>query len=178
MAATTAGAIAWNVNAADRARPSLAELGVEVLSTPDGLEAIAGSRFKPQSLPEADRLLAKLPVLRALDLSRTEVASVEPLKGLTALRSLDLSSTQIAIVDPLKSLSALRELNLNSTQVANLEPLRSLTALRTLDLSATKVTDLRPLQDLPNLTKVNGVSDEELKKLNAYRGAINLPLVK
>jgi Leucine-rich repeat (LRR) protein len=156
MAATTAGAIAWNVNAADRARPSLAELGVEVLSTPDGLEAIAGSRFKPQSLPEADRPLAKLPVLRALDLSRTEVASVEPLKGLTALRSLDLSSTQIVIVDPLKSLSA----------------------LRTLDLSATKVTDLTPLQDLPNLTKVNGVSNEELKKLNAYRGAINLPLVK
>jgi hypothetical protein len=34
------------------------------------------------------------------------------------------------------------------------------------------------LQDLPNLTKVNGVADEELKKLNAYRGSINLPLVK
>ena len=46
------------------------------------------------------------------------------------------------------------------------------------DLSATKVADLTPLQDLPNLTKVNGVADEELKKLNAYRGSINLPLVK
>jgi hypothetical protein len=51
-------------------------------------------------------------------------------------------------------------------------------ALRTLDLSATKVADLTPLKDLPNLTKVNGVADEELKKLNAYRGSINLPLVK
>ena len=49
MAATVAGAIAWNVNAADQRRDrSLAELGVEVLSTPDGLEAIAGSRFKSQ----------------------------------------------------------------------------------------------------------------------------------
>jgi Leucine-rich repeat (LRR) protein len=75
-------------------------------------------------------------------------------------------------------MTALRELNLNSTQVANLEPLRGLIALRTLDLSATKVADLTPLKDLPNLTKVNGVADEELKKLNAYRGSINLPLVK
>ena len=81
-------------------------------------------------------------------------------------------------VEPLKGLTALRELNLNSTQVANLKPLRGLTALRTLDLSATKVADLTPLQDLPNLTKVNGVADEELKKLNAYRRSINLPLVK
>ena len=222
MAATAAGAIAWNVNAADRARPSLGELGVQVLSTPDGLEAIAGSRFKSQSLTEADRLLAKLPVLRVLDLSRTEVANVEPLKGLTGLLSLDLSNTQIADITPLKGLTALQSLdlvgtkvmdlrplegltalqsltlfdtpvadleplkgltgldslNLDSTQVAEVEPLKGLTALRTLDLSATKVGDLTPLQDLPNLIKVNGVEDEELKKLNAYRGSINLPLVK
>jgi hypothetical protein len=89
----------------DRARPSLAELGVEVLSAPDGLEAIAGSRFKFQSLPEADRLLAKPPVLRALNLSRTEVANVEPLKGLTGLLSLDLSRTEVASVEPLKGLT-------------------------------------------------------------------------
>ena len=53
-----------------------------------------------------------------------------------------------------------------------------MSALRTLDLSATKVADLTPLQDLPNLTKVNGASDEDLKKLNSYRGSINLPLVE
>ena len=90
----------------------------------------------------------------------------------------NLNGTQVANVEPLKSLTALRELNLNGTQVANLEPLRGLTTLRTLDLLATKVVDLTPLQDLPDLTKVNGVADEELKKLNAYRGSINLPLVK
>jgi Leucine-rich repeat (LRR) protein len=196
MAATAAGAIAWSVNAADRARPSLAKLGVELLSTPDGLEAIAGSRFKSQSLPEADRLLAKLPVLRVLDHSRTEVASVEPFKGLTALQSLDLvgtnvmdlrplegltalrslelSNTQIADIAPLKGLSALQSLNLFGTEVANVEPLKGLAA----NLNNTQVADLTPLQDLPNLIKVNGVADEELKKLNAYRGSINLPLVK
>jgi hypothetical protein len=112
LAATAAGAIAWNVNAPDRARPSLAELGVEVSSTPDGLEAIAGSRFKPQSLPEPDRLLGKLPVLRALDLSRTEVADVGPLKGLSAPQS------PVADLEPLKGLTGLQSLNLDSTQVA------------------------------------------------------------
>jgi Leucine-rich repeat (LRR) protein len=71
-----------------------------------------------------------------------------------------------------------RPLDLSFTDVVNVQPLKGLTALRRLDLSATKVADLTPLQDLANLTKVNGVSDEELKKLNAYRGSINLPLVK
>jgi hypothetical protein len=34
------------------------------------------------------------------------------------------------------------------------------------------------LQDLPKLTKVNGVADQELKKLNAYRRSINLAPIK
>ena len=79
-----------------------------------------GNRFKSQSLPEADRLLAKLPVLRVLDLSRTEVASVEPLKGLTGLLSLDLSRTEVASVEPLKGLTALQSLDLVGTKVMDL----------------------------------------------------------
>ena len=53
---------------------------------------------------------------------------------MSALETLDLNGTQVANVEPLKGLTALRELNLNSTQVANLEPLRGLTALETLEL--------------------------------------------
>ena len=155
MAATAAGAIAWNVNAADRARPSLAELGVEVLSTPDGLEAIAGSRFKSQSLPEADSLLAKLPVLRVLDLSRTEVANVEPLKGLTGLLSLDLSRTEVASVEPLKGLTALQSLDLVGTNVTDLRPLEGLTELKSLTLFDTPVADLEPLKGLTGLQSLN-----------------------
>ena len=174
MAATTAGAIAWNVNAADRARPSLAELGVEVLSTPEGLQAIAGSRFKPQSLPEADRLLAKLPVLRALDLSRTEVASVEPLKGLTALQSLDLVGTKVLDLRPLEGLTALQSLTLFDTPVADLEPLKSLTGLQSLNLDSTQVAEVEPLKGLTalqslDLSFTDVVNVQPLKGLTALR---------
>src|ERR1700677_3640016 len=172
MAATAAGAIAWDVNAADRARPSLAELGVEVWSTPDGLEAIAGSRFKPQSLPEADRLLAKLPILRALDLSRTEVAGLEPLKSLTALQSLDLVGTKVVDLRPLSGLTALQSLTLFDTPVADLEPLKGLTALQSLNLDSTQVADVEPLKSLAalqslDLSFTDVVNVEPLKGLTA-----------
>lgn len=169
MAATAAGAIAWNVNAADRARPSLAELGVEVLSTPDGLEAIAGNRFKSQSLPEADRLLAKLPVLRALDLSRTEVASVEPLKGLTALQSLDLVGTKVMDLRPLEGLTELQSLTLFDTPVVDLEPLKGLTALQSLDLSFTDVVNVQPLKGLTALRSLD-LSNTQVADIAPLKG--------
>jgi hypothetical protein len=53
MAAAAASAIAWNVNDADRTRAQLAELGVEVWSTPPGLEANAGGHFKAEAPPLA-----------------------------------------------------------------------------------------------------------------------------
>ena len=158
MAATAAGAIAWNVNAADRARPSLAELGVEVLSTPDGLEAIAGSRFKSQSLPEADRFLAKLPVLRVLDLSRTEVANVEPLKGHAGLLSLDLSRTEVASVEPLKGLTALNRSTSSARMSWTLRPLEGLTELQSLSLFDTPVADLEPLKGLTGLKSTTSIA--------------------
>jgi len=169
MAATAAGAIAWNVNAADRARPSLAELGVEVLSTPDGLEAIAGNRFKSQSLSEADRLLAKLPVLRVLDLSRTEVANVEPLKGLTALQSLDLVGTNVMDLRPLEGLTALQSLTLFDTPVADLEPLKGLTGLQSLDLSNTQVAIVEPLKGLTGLRSLD-LSNTQIADIAPLKG--------
>ena len=113
MAAAAAGAIAWNVNAADRARAELAEFGVEVSSTPTGLEADAGGRFKAEDLARAASLLGRLTALQTLDLSNTKVADLGPLKGLTALQtSLTLSSMQVADLGPLKGLTALQTLNL------------------------------------------------------------------
>jgi hypothetical protein len=151
MASAAAGAIVWNVNAADRARAELAELGVEVSSTPTGLEADAGGRFKAEDWARVASLLGRLTALQTLDLSGTPVADLEPLKGLTALQALDLPNTQVADLGPLKGLTALQTLDLSGTAVADLEPLKGLTALQTLDLSHTQVADFGPLKGLTAL---------------------------
>jgi Leucine Rich repeats (2 copies) len=78
-------------------------------------------------------------------LSETQVANIEPLKGLTALQDLNLWGTQAANIEPLKGLTALQKLNLSRTQVANIEPLKGLTALQNLNLSGTQVANIEPL---------------------------------
>ena len=95
---------------------------------------------------------------------------------LSALETLDLNGTQVANVEPLKGLTALRALNLNSTQVANLEPLKGLTALRTLDLVSHKSRGPDGISGC--ITLPNKWGWRRAEELNLYRGSINLPLVK
>ena len=198
MTAAVAGAIIWNASAAERLRAQLADFGIEV--SQNEREATAGPRFKKDNWVQVGSLLARLTALEQLNLSRTPVADLAPLKGLTALQSLNLWNTpvtdlaplngltalhelklldtQVADFAPLKGLTALQSLNLASTQVADLAPLKGLTALQSLDLSYTKVADLAPLQDLPNLKSIRGAPEAELEKLNAYRSQKGLPLIK
>jgi hypothetical protein len=90
--------------------------------------------------------------LTNLNLSRTKVSDMEPLRALTNLRSLVLSGTQVSDIEPLRALTNLRWLDLSGTQVSNLQPLRALTKLRRLDLSGTQVSNLQPLQAVTDLT--------------------------
>src|SRR6516164_4073751 len=76
------------------------------------------------------RKVAKLPPLQSLDLSRTQVADLAPLKGLAALQRLNLSWTQVADLAPLKGLAKLQRLNLIGTHFTDLEPLKGLTKLQ------------------------------------------------
>jgi hypothetical protein len=172
MAAIAAGAIAWNADAADRARARLAELGIDVSSTPNGVEAEAGSRFRAEDLASVTHLLGRLTALRSLGLFGTNVEDLEPLKRLTALRSLNLFGTPVAELGPLKNLSAIQFLQLSSTNVADLEPLRGMTGLQTLHLYGAKVADLEPLKGMTALayldisgTKVTSL--EPLERLTA-----------
>ena len=104
-----------------------------------------------------------------LDLPYTQVANLEPLKGLTALTTLNLSDTQVANLEPLKGLTALTELNLSNTQVANLEPLKGLNALTSLDLHNTQVANLEPLKGLTAVTWLN-LSNTQVANLEPLKG--------
>lgn len=86
--------------------------------------------------------------LRTLDLSRTKVSDLEPLKGMTTLESLQLSQTAVSDISPLQRMTALRRLSLYNTNVTDLAPLSELTAMQYLTLVRTGVSDLSPLQDM------------------------------
>jgi hypothetical protein len=176
MAAGAAGAIAWNVTAADRARAQLADFGIDVSS--DGLDAAASSRFKVANWNKAGPLLGQVTALQSLKLSGTQIADLAPFKGLTALQLLDLSGTQVADLSPLVGLTALRELYLLGTHVAEIGALSNLTALQSLDLRNTRVADLTAIKKLTALESLNlsGTHVANLAPLNGLTALRSLDL--
>ena len=167
MAAAAVGAIAWNVTAADRMRAQLADFGID--ASQDQLEAAVSPRFKAENWTKAGALLGKLTALQSLNLTRTQIADLGPLKGLTALQSLSLSSTQVADLGPLKGLTALQSLDLSGTQVADLGPIKGLTALQSLNLFSTQVADLGPLKGLAALQSLD-LTDTKVADLGPLKG--------
>jgi hypothetical protein len=155
MLLAAAGVIVWDRFSPYEVRSELAELGLTITPTADGLIGEPNSRFTPESFLSTGPLLAKLPPVTSLDLSGTRVDNLEPLRGLTALRSLNLRFAKVRNLKPLKGLSALQSLDLSRTPVDNLEPLRGLTALRSLSLSETKVANLEPLKGLSALQSLD-----------------------
>ncbi len=175
-----AGVIAWDRFSPYEIRSELAELGLTVTPTADGLIAERNSHLTPKTFLSIGPLLAKMPPLQSLDLSGINVANLEPLKGLTALQSLNLSGANVASLEPLKGLTALQSLDLGyATGVANLEPLKGLTALQSLNLGfARGVANLEPLKGLTalqslNLYRTNVTNLEPLKGLTALQ-SLNL----
>ena len=122
MATAAVSAIAWNATSADRMRAQLADFGID--ASQDQLEAAVSPRFKAENWTKAGALIGKLTTLQWLNLTRTQIADLGPLKGLTALQSLSLSSTQVADLGPLKGLTALQSLDLSGTRAADLGPIK------------------------------------------------------
>jgi Leucine-rich repeat (LRR) protein len=170
----TIGVIAWNWLSLDQ---KLAEHGLTVTPTADGLIVERNSRLTSEAFARAGPLLARRTAVRSLDLSGTEVENLEPLKPLIAVRSLDLSGTKVENIQPLKGLTALQSLNLSQTRVRDLEPLKGLTALQSLNLRNTMAENIGPLKRVTGLWLLDlswiHVGDfEPLKGLTALRALI------
>ncbi|MBV8868620.1 MAG: leucine-rich repeat domain-containing protein, partial [Acetobacteraceae bacterium] len=154
-------AIAWDVWDPLQTRLELAELGITLTPTNQGLAGEANSRISSESSMTADGDFAKVgPLLdrlaganavTALNLSGTHITDLTPLKNLTGLRTLNLSKTHIIDLTPLKNLTALRTLILNETRIRDLEPLRGLTGLTTLGLYKLGKVDVAPIAALSRL---------------------------
>jgi Leucine-rich repeat (LRR) protein len=116
--------------------------------TVDGLVALDLSRTCVTGVEPLRRCTA----LTALDLCHTLVADVGPLAACTALHTLDLSFTQVADIGPLRACTALKAFHARSARrLACLDALSGCTALETLDLRFCDVSDVAPLGCCPNL---------------------------
>ncbi|MEQ8788361.1 MAG: hypothetical protein RIC55_18775 [Pirellulaceae bacterium] len=152
------------------------------------------SQFHPMTTHVDDlSALSRLPHVKRLSLSHTDVSSLEHLASLHTLEKLNISNTLVQDLSPLQSLTRLRDVDLQCTavtslhgleqaielrtldcgysQVRDLSALRPCTGLTRIDLNGTKVVDLTPLHGKPlrivNLIGVYSVSAEEVEALRA-----------
>lgn len=143
------------------------------------VRALGGLQFFGCRQPTG-RVLADLSPLRGLELTsleleRTPVSDLSPLRDMTSLRELTLNGTKVTDLSPLAGLK-LTVLNLvNYTPVSDLSPLKAMTTLSTLSVEMTDVSDLSPLKDLTltslecgrtRVTDLSPLSDMPLAFLN------------
>jgi Leucine-rich repeat (LRR) protein len=168
------GFIAWERLHPDRTWSELARLGLTVIPAAGGQVDVEGNHeFTAERFALTGPLLAKLPPIQRLSLTRLPIADLEPLRGLAQLRSLDLNGTPVASLEPLKGLATLQKLYAVSTQVEDLEPLKGLTALDELHLGWTKIQDLGPIKALSAL-RILGISGTQIADLGSLAGLTGL----
>ena len=170
----TAGAVGFEYLVPYHLRAELAELGLTVTPSGDGMAVERNSLLKLENFGKTGPHLQRFRNVRSLDLSGTQVANLEPLKGLSSLQSLNLERTQVANLEPLKGLSSLQSLNLERTQVANLEPLKGLSSLQSLNLWGTQVANLEPLKGLSSSLQSLNLSGTQVANLEPLKGLSSL----
>ena len=99
--------------------------------------------------------LRNLTQLQWLDLNRTSVSDLTPLQNLTQLQSLDLGGTFVSDLTPLRNLAKLQSLNLGGTFVSDFTLLQNFTELQSLNLEETSVSNLTPLRNLTQLQSLD-----------------------
>jgi len=164
-----AGLVFWSGALRDRRISELADLGFTINASDDGLAAAAqNSRLTNDNAKRAFSLLASLAGIVSLDLSGSDIESIEPISTLVSLRNLDLHGTRVASLDPLKSLSRLQILNVSGTKVSDLSSLQDLASLRSLNSDGTQIHTLEPLWKLIGLQSLNvkGTLVDDISKVS------------
>lgn len=97
--------------------------------------------------------------IASLNLSRTPVHDLRPLREMRFLRKLNVASTDVSDLSPLEGLQLI-DLSISNTQVADLRPLQNM-PLQVISLGQTKVHDLTPIEHLA-LREIYFSADESL----------------
>jgi hypothetical protein len=109
---------------------------------------ISFHREKFRELTHIPPEIADIKGLRKLDLDRTKVSDLAPIRGLTELESLYLKGTKVSDLSPIHEMTTLESLYLEATEVSDLAPILNLTGLHRLSLNQTRVSDLFPIHGL------------------------------
>lgn len=98
--------------------------------------------------------LVNLSELRHLNISSTNIESLEPLKDLR-LKSLIMKETHAANYKAVGNIKSLEILDISNCSISEISNFKGLENLVNLDISNTRISDLSPISSLPKLKKIN-----------------------
>lgn len=123
--------------------------------------------------PEELTVLAGLPNLSDLTLSKCNLSTIASLANAESLTRLNLSGNTVRNLEAISTMTTLRELNLQHNAVTGLEQLSGLNNLEKLDISYNAVTDLKPLSTCVKLNWLDAGNNQ----LYTLSGVENLTLL-
>ncbi len=118
------------------------------------------------------KALHKISYLKTLTIDSADIHGLHPLNELYFLSELNIHRTYITDIDPLRNNKALKRLSITETPISGLMPLAELRELVELDISNTGISDIDVLSNLDNLQvlKLSGIPIKKIKPLsNLYR---------
>jgi internalin A len=107
-----------------------------------------------QDVTDLTPFVDAVPQLRHLEIRKSSVSDLSPLRRLTQLESLTISDSHIVNVRPIANLPHLTHLNLRGNQIRDISSLSGLKQLKSLDVVQNQIRDFRVLAELPNLFKL------------------------
>ncbi|WP_319528994.1 leucine-rich repeat domain-containing protein [uncultured Cohaesibacter sp.] len=113
-------------------------------------------------------ILAHLVNMRRLNLSGTPILSIDCLSQLPTLYSLNLSGTKVSSLDSIAEIESLTALNVSGTRIKTIAPLKNLYRLGALDLSNTHVTEIESMANLNDLTDLD-LCDTPIDSIDSLR---------
>lgn len=126
-----------------------------------------------RQLTEIPPEIADLKRLTSIDLSKTRVHDLGPIRDCTSLNDLTCYRTDVVDLSPISALTSLRFLDLRRTKVDDLSPISDLTGLLLLYLGQTGVTDLSSIKRLTNLQSIT-IDETLVRDLSPISGHTEL----
>ena len=117
--------------------------------------------------------ITSLQRLKALTLTRTQVAVLTPLAQLPNLQRLSCTEGPLRSLAPLIDLRNLEYLEVGNTPIETLEPIKGLQNLQHLGCSGTQIRDIKIVSGLSNLQSID-ISNTRIKSLKSLSGLKNL----
>ena len=127
------------------------------------------------SLAEHRARLDQLRALRHLDVSRNQISSLRPIRGLPALETVKCSGNLLKVLDGLEDCPALAAITAADNIITALADLRAHTKLRTLNLRGNALVSIAALpHHLPAALHTLDVANNDLGNLSDLRYASSL----